>query len=54
MFNRRAEDMVALLTETILVNFNINSTTKVLKTDMAKAYDTININHLMFKLEFFF
>ncbi len=52
--NRSAEDMIALLTETIIGNFNTNANTKVLKTDLSKAYDTINIDHLLYKLEFYY
>ncbi len=52
--NRRAEDMIANVTETIIGNFELNSTTKVLKTDLSKAYDTVNINHLIFKLKYFY
>ncbi len=46
--------MIALVTETIIVNFGKNSSTKVLKTDLSKAYDTVNVNHLIFKLKFYY
>ena len=52
--NRRAEDMIALITETIIGNFGRNSSTKILKTDLLKAYDTVDINHLLYKLKFFY
>ncbi len=52
--NRRAEDMIALITETIIGNFGTDSSTKVLKTDLSKAYDTVDIDHLIFKLKYFY
>ena len=52
ILNRRAEDMIALIMETIISNFGLKSSTKVFKTDFLKAYDTVDIEHLIFKLRF--
>ena len=46
--------MIALITETIIGNFGRDSSTKILKTDLSKAYDTVDINHLIYKLRFFY
>ena len=46
--------MIALITETIIGNFGLGPSTKVLKTDLSKAYDTVDVEHLIFKLKFYY